>query len=73
MRSDTPTTGKGGTLLPACRLYRKTSAKGAHYLTGRLGDLRVLVMTKRDGDEGEHSHTLLIGEALQRDGAQVGR
>ena len=70
MRSDTPTTSKGGALLPACRLYRKTSAKGAPYLMGRLGGLRVLVMPKRDGDEGEHSHTLLLGEVGQRDSGE---
>jgi hypothetical protein len=73
MRSDNPTTGKGNALLPACRLYRKTSAKGAPYLMGRLGGLRVLVMAKLDGDEGEHSHTLLLGEAAPRDTGEGSR
>ena len=73
MRSDNPTIAKGGALLPACRLFRKTSAKGAPYLMGRLGGLRVLVMPKRDGGEGEHTHTLLSGEAPQRDGVEAGR
>ncbi|MFC0389484.1 hypothetical protein [Muricoccus vinaceus] len=73
MRSDAPTTGKSGALLPAYRLYRKTSAKGAPYLTGRLGGVRVLVMPKREGDEGEHSHTLLLGAVSQREGGEGSR
>ncbi|WP_376091241.1 hypothetical protein ACE7GA_21365 [Roseomonas sp. CCTCC AB2023176] len=69
------TTGKsgGGALLPACRLYRKTNAAGAPYLMGRLGGLRVLILPKRDGDEGEHTHNLLVAEAGQRDGREGGR
>jgi hypothetical protein len=30
--------------------------------------LRVLVMPKRDADEGDHTHTLLLAEAPQREG-----
>jgi aromatic ring-cleaving dioxygenase len=73
MRDTTNTAQKNGALLSACRLYRKTSAKGAPYLIGRLGGLRVLVMPNRDDDEGEHTYTLLLGEAAQRDGGQGGR
>jgi hypothetical protein len=57
---------KGSALLPACRLYRKTSARGEAYLMGRLGGLRVLIMPKRTDDGGEHSHTLLLSEATQK-------
>ncbi len=58
----------GGAMLPACKLYSRTSAKGASYLMGRLGALRVLVMPRRDGEAGEHSHVLLLAEAPQREG-----
>ena len=64
---------KGSALLPACRLYRKTSARVEAYLMGRLGGLRVLAMPKRSDDEGEHSHTLLFGEAASRDQAEGSR
>lgn len=66
---DTDTTNRGGAMLPACKLYSRTSAKGAPYLIGRLGGLRVLVMPKRDAEAGDHSHVLLIAEAPQREGA----
>ena len=62
----TPTT-KGSNLLPACRLYRKTNAQGVPYLMGRLGGLRVLILSKWAGEEGEHTHNLLLAEATQRD------
>ncbi|MCK8788312.1 hypothetical protein M0638_28575, partial [Roseomonas sp. NAR14] len=71
--TDRRSNGKGSALLPACRLYVKTSAKGERYLMGRLGGLRVLIMPKRADDEGEHSHNLLLGEAGQRDGNGSGR
>jgi hypothetical protein len=35
---------------------------------GRLGGMRVLVMPKRDADEGDHTHALLLAEAPQREG-----
>ncbi|MCW8086608.1 hypothetical protein [Sabulicella glaciei] len=72
MPTDYRNTGQGGALAPACKLYRRTSAKGVHYLMGRLGGLRVLVMPKRDGEDGEHSHTLLIGAAPERDEGREG-
>ncbi len=72
-RDDDRQRGKGSPLLPACRLFKKTSAHGGGYLTGRLGGLRVLVMPKRGGDEGDHTHTLLIGEAATREGSEGGR
>lgn len=67
--ADRGDTGRGGggaadaALIPVCRLYPKTSAKGARYLTGRWGGARVLVLAKRDGDDGEHSHVLTLAEA----------
>lgn len=68
---DQKTQGKGAPLLPACRLYRKTNGTtGAPYLMGRLGGLRVLILPKRDGEEGEHTHNLLIGEAAQRENGE---
>ncbi|TVQ32333.1 MAG: hypothetical protein EA356_13475 [Geminicoccaceae bacterium] len=59
---------RSGAILTAARLWRKTSAKGTDYLTGRLGGVRVLVMPKRDGDDGDHSHVLMFADAPQRDG-----
>jgi hypothetical protein len=65
MRDETPTSG--GAMLPACKLYSRTSAKVTPYLVGRLGGLRVLVMPSRETG-GEHTHELLLAEAPQRDG-----
>ena len=56
-------TRRGGALIPAAKLWRRTSARGGDYLAGRLGRLRVLVMPKRDGDDGDHSHVLMVTEA----------
>lgn len=55
-------------MLPACKLYARTSGKGTSYLVGRLGGLRVLVMPKREAEAGDHTHTLLLAEAPQREG-----
>jgi hypothetical protein len=63
---------KGSPLLPACKLYQKTSANGRGYLIGRLGGLRVLIMPKRDNEEGEHTHNLLLSEASSN-GEREGR
>jgi hypothetical protein len=59
-----------GAMLPACKLYARTSSKGTDYLMGRLGGLRVLVMPRREGEAGEHSHVLLLAEAPAREGGQ---
>jgi len=70
---DSPTTPpRGGAMLPAARLWTRTSGKGLSYLAGRLGGVRVLVMPKRGGEEGDHTHTLLFAEAPPRDG-EAGR
>ena len=54
-------------MLPATRLWRRKSAKGVDYLAGRLGGLRVLIMPRREGEEGDHSHVMLFAEAPPRD------
>lgn len=65
---DTPQNQRqGASLIVACRLYRKKSGKGVDYLMGRLGGVRILIMPKKPGEEGEHSHALLMGEAAQRE------
>jgi hypothetical protein len=57
-------------MLLACRLYARTSGRGTPYLAGRLGCLRLLIMPKREGEAGDHSHTLLFAEASRREGEQ---
>jgi hypothetical protein len=59
---------RGGPMLTAAKLWRRTSAKGSDYLTGRLGGLKVLVMQNRDrrGDD-DATHVLLFAEASQRE------
>jgi hypothetical protein len=59
---------RSGPILTATRLWRRTSAKGTHYLTGRLGGLKVVILPRRDGEEGDHTHTLLFAEAPPREG-----
>ena len=68
--SDKTTTPRSGTLLPAARLWRRTSAKGADYLAGRLGGVKVLVMPRREGEAGDHTHVLFFADAPQRDGGE---
>lgn len=38
----------GSSMLRAAPLWAKTSVRGGHYLTGRLGGVKVLVMENRD-------------------------
>jgi len=68
--SDKTTTPRSGTLLPAARLWRRTSAKGADYLAGRLGGVKVLVMPRREGEAGDHTHVLFFADAPQREGGE---
>ncbi len=63
--------GRGGALLPAAKLWRRTTARGADYLAGRLGGVKVLVMPKREGEDGDHSHVLCFADAGER--REVGR
>jgi hypothetical protein len=65
MRDDRLTDNRGGPMLVACKLFPRTSGKGTPYLLGRIGALRVLVMPKREGDAGEHTHVLMLAEAPQ--------
>jgi hypothetical protein len=55
-------------MLVACKLYPRTSGAGRPYLVGRLGGLRLLVLPKREGEPDDHSHTLFLAEAPQREG-----
>ena len=72
--NDSNTRGRGSALLPAARLWRRTRARGAGYLSGRLGGVKVLVMPKREGEDGDHTHVLFFAEAPQRDsGGEGGR
>jgi hypothetical protein len=57
-------------MLTACRLFSRTSGKGTPYLLGRIGALRVLIMPKREGEAGEHTHVLMLAEAPQHGGDQ---
>jgi hypothetical protein len=54
-------------LLKATGLWRKVSARGNEYYTGRWGGVRVLVMENRDRqDDNDPSHFLFIAEAPER-------
>ena len=64
------TTVAGDAVLPACKLYARPSDKGTSYLMGRLGGLRVLVMPKREAEAGDHTHTLPLAEAPEREGSR---
>lgn len=67
----TPTTPFQSTgLLEACRLWRKVSARGTEYLTGRLGGVKVTILPKREGAEGDHSHVMFFGEPAKREGSR---
>ena len=60
---------RGGAMLTAAKLWRRTSAKGTDYFAGRLGGVKVLVMENRPrhGDD-DATHVLLFAEAPPRDG-----
>jgi hypothetical protein len=70
MRDDRLTDNRGGPMLVACKLFPRTSGKGTPYLLGRIGALRVLIMPKREGEAGEHTHVLMLAEAPQQEGKQ---
>lgn len=63
-----PSSNRTTGLLPAARLWSKTSAKGKPYLAGRLGLLRVTVMPLPEGDAREDgaTHQLLFSEPQGR-------
>ncbi|MBL6457838.1 hypothetical protein JMJ55_21090 [Belnapia sp. T6] len=60
---------RGGPMLTAAKLWRRTSGKGTDYLAGRLGGVKVLVMENRDrqGDD-DATHLLMFAEASPRTG-----
>jgi hypothetical protein len=59
-------------LIPACRLWDKTSAAGNRYLIGRMGGERVMVMTNtRPEGENDASHVLMFAEAPQYSPSQA--
>jgi hypothetical protein len=70
MRDDGQNPNRSGAMLAACKLYPRTSGKGTPYLLGRIGALRVLVLPKREGEAGEHTHVLMLAEAPQQEGRQ---
>ncbi len=59
---------RGGPMLTAARLWQRTSGKGTTYFAGRLGGVKVLILPRRDGEEGDHTHVLMFAEAPPRDG-----
>jgi hypothetical protein len=49
---------------PAAKMYRKTSAKGTTYFTGRMGGVKLALVKSRDvTDSGEEIWTLMFSEA----------
>jgi hypothetical protein len=70
MREDAQNPNRSGAMLAACKLYSRTSSAGRPYLVGRLGGLRILILPRREGEVGEHTHALLLTEAPQHGGEQ---
>jgi hypothetical protein len=70
MPTDRQNDNRSGAMLAACKLFPRTSGAGRPYLVGRIGALRVLVLQKREGEAGEHTHVLMLAEAPQREGEQ---
>jgi hypothetical protein len=58
--------------LKAGGLWAKTSAKGARYLTGRLGGVKVLILANRDRQSDDDPSYILsfVDGAQRRRGAQ---
>ena len=53
-----------GPSFTAAKLYRKTSAKGITYFTGRLGGVKVaLLKSKETADDGGEIWNLIFSEA----------
>ena len=57
----------GPPMMAAAKLWQRTSARGTHYLAGRLGGVRVIIMPRRDNEPGDHTHVLMFAEAPQRE------
>src|SRR5258705_12545050 len=62
--------GNYGPTVPLCRLYERISKSGNHYLTGRLGAAKVVVLKSSDTtDDGTPIWNVLLQEApAKRDG-----
>ena len=62
---------KNSPMLKAAGLWAKSSVKGGHYLTGRLGGVKVLVMENRDrqSDDDPSHHLFFVEAADRRQGA----
>jgi hypothetical protein len=55
----------------ACRLYRKTSASGTVYFTGRWGGARVSLLKSREvADDGGEIWNLVLAEAPSKSTAK---
>lgn len=56
-----------GPQITACKLYKKTSAKGAVYFTGRMGNLKVAVLKSKDvADDGSEIWSIVYSQAPER-------
>jgi hypothetical protein len=65
--------GGSGPLLPAAKLWAKTSGKGKRYLVGRWGGVKVLILENRDRqNENDPTHVLCIAAAPDRQQQQQG-
>ncbi len=50
-----------------CRLWEKTSARGAAYLVGRMGDARVLIFKNTHKvDDGDHDYAIFLTAIEER-------
>jgi len=53
-----------GPSFTAAKLYKKISAKGSEYFTGRMGGVRVTLLKSREtSDSGEEIWSLMFAEA----------
>jgi hypothetical protein len=60
-------------MLCAAGLWRKTSVAGNEYFVGRLGGVKILILTNRDRgkDESRPTHHLYFAEATERPGGET--
>jgi hypothetical protein len=62
-------------VIPACKLWEKVSAKGNRYLIGRMGGVRVMVMTnsRPDGEKRRQPRSHLRGStSVQPEPGHIG-
>jgi hypothetical protein len=58
--------------VPLCRLYERTSRKGTHYLTGRLGAAKIVVLKSSETtDDGTPIWNVLMQEAPPKQSADA--